>query len=113
MFKDRSLTLAQFRVKVAVVINHGLRDFGKKRLVESNLGTAARRTTDDHTRNVISSTIARDDAIRNEECSRPNMITDNTIRREVLKHFLFAVTCEASQNFQRPGKEIGLVVGVH
>ncbi len=65
--------------------------------MQSDLGAKARPAADDHASNVVASCVARDNSIRDEECGRTGMITNDAIRREVRIHLIFAMTGERTQ----------------
>ena len=113
VIENSRLGFFQFGVEVAVVVDHGLSNLGKEGFVEPDLRAKARRTSDDHARHVVTTSITRNDAICNEERRRTDVVADHAIRREVGKHFLFAVTRKRAQQFERASKEVGLVVRVH
>ncbi len=111
--EDGSLIFAQFGIEVAILVNDRLGHFGEERFVKPDLGAEARRAADDHARDVVAPAVAGDDAVCDEEGRAADVVTDDAIGCEIRIHFLFAMTRERTQDFERAGEEVGLVVGVH
>src|SRR5258706_8410940 len=103
----------QFRIKVAIIIDHGFSNFREEWFFESDLGAEPRGAADDHTGDVVASAVTRDDAISDKERSRTGVVANNAIGREIIEHFFFGVTRERTQNLERVFEKVGLVVGVN
>ena len=112
VIQDRAAALDQFGIERSVFLDHRFRHFGKERFMQSDLGAEASRAADDHARDVVASRVARDNAIRDQEGCRTGVVADDAIGREVRIHLLFGVTRERTQNIERAGEEVGLVVRV-
>ena len=86
--------LRQFRIKVAIRLDHRFSNFCQERFGESDLCAEASRAAGDHARDIVTPNVARHNAIRNQEGRGPGMVTDDAIRREIRQHFFFGMTCE-------------------
>ena len=80
--------VGQLGESFAVVFDHNFSNFGQEGFIQTDFAAESGCPADDHAGDIVAAHIAGDHAIGDQECRRPHMVGDHTVRGEIVFPFL-------------------------
>ena len=94
VIENCTAALFQFGIEVSVFRDDRFCNLRKEGIMQADLRAEASCAADDHTRDVVAPRVTRDNAIRDQEGSLTDMVSDDTVRCEICIHLLTALACQ-------------------